>query len=391
MWPQGRICPAAAASGPSRRPGGAGAEAERAPRRSGNLAHEICPHREVAKGRTKMTCAPSPVLDRSATVEQVRRLMLKQAAADQPIRSCRVALVGQRLNSVLFRAECDVPQRLFLIKVRAEFDTDPVTAAHEEYAALAAISNAMGENSRFTVPRPSPALLQNGCVVMNWVEGVSLLQQMTDWRTPPWRVLGSVRRVGEWLNRFHHARTFEIGHIDTARLSGMVDTAFIQARLPPAWLPIVECARRFLDQHAERVGRVPVQGGWRHGDFKPENVMLSGDRVFGIDIERIGQIECLRDVVNFLFHLDLQLLSPRSLHLLPFRRHIYRSFLKGYAGDKVELGPDNLAGRWLYLQRLLRFWADIEFTKKGTARLWHARYLLRHLIATNLLDSPPPG
>ncbi|MGH7040203.1 MAG: hypothetical protein ACREE1_18950, partial [Stellaceae bacterium] len=84
-------------------------------------------------------------------------------------------------------------------------------------------------------------------------------------------------------------------------------------------------------------------------------------------------------------------LSPRSLHLLPFRRHIYRSFLKGYAGDKVELGPDNLAGRWLYLQRLLRFWADVEFTKKGTARLWHARYLLRHLIATNLLDPPPPG
>jgi aminoglycoside phosphotransferase (APT) family kinase protein len=337
-----------------------------------------------------MRDAASQVLDRNATAEQVCEL-LKRAAVGRPIPSCSVRLVSRRRNSVLFRAEYSgAAPRPLLVKISAQFSDDTVAEARNQYAALAAISKAMGEDSRFTVPRPSPILLQSGCVVMDWVEGTSLFEQLTNWRTSPSRVLGSLRRAGEWLNRFHHSQTLEIGRIDTAKFLALVDAAFVRAKPSPVCLSAIGRARHFLDQHAERVGRVPIRRGWNHGDFKPENVMLSGDHVFGIDFEHIAQGICLSDVVNFLFHVDFRLLVPGSLHLLPFRRRAWRCFLEGYAGDTTASDLDNLAMRWFYLQRLLQAWAHDEAASRGTARLWYMRRVFRHL-ANNVVEAPLPG
>ncbi len=332
-------------------------------------------------------------MDENASPERISRLLHRAIGRHE---ACRViGPLQNRETAVLFRAEHPWFGQPVMVRVCKGLEDHPAIEAHRRLDLLERIRAAMGTDSRFNVPKPYPLLADNGCEILEWIDGKNLSQILLDPTTRARRAIACVCLAGQWLRRFHQVHRIQPTSIDADRL---IKTGPRQASAP---LPPVFRPRRRYSAHWDSwtitrhlVIERPVAFSRHHGDFTPENVILTDDRVVGIDFERASDAECLRDIANFLFKLDVVLRQPRGWRLMPFRRMIRRAVLEGYAGGNEfdrRLPCDDLVPflpfKWLRVHRVLREWAlDAARWPSGLRRRYLDGYY-RRLGATVLAET----
>jgi Ser/Thr protein kinase RdoA (MazF antagonist) len=338
-----------------------------------------------------------PLLNESASAELVSTL-LDRALSERAVglhERCRVVgPLQQRETAVLFRAEHPWFGRPVLVRICKGLEDHPVIEARRRFDVLERTGAAMGGDTRFNVPKTYPLLVDNGCEIMEWIDGRNLNHILFHPATHPLRIVAGIGLAGQWLRQFHHAHGTDSTLIDIAGLSKTIQNVVGAAPNGFSTKPAVRSALAFLDENAASVVEQPVARSRHHGDFKPENVIVTDDRVVGIDFETASEAECLRDIVNFLFMVDIALSNPKAWRLAPARQKIRLAFLAGYAGGDTldplpihELVPFQ-AFKWLRVHRALREWAFDAARRPSGLR---GRYLdasYRRLVTAVLAETP---
>jgi hypothetical protein len=287
---------------------------------------------------------------------EIERLLDRRLVADSARMEGRCRVTGPLLRSeesVIYRATCPGLPYPLLIKHPSENGSP----ARHQYELLRIAAARFEGRSGLSVPRAYPHLLDDGFVITEWIEAPTLGQILNSLNVPLARVVSALDLAGRWLRVFHGDHDAELVCLDPDRMLGEVRTAMAR----PVRRGI---SRRFarsldlLERNKPMLARIPVPIGSRHGDFKPDNVMIQGDCAVGIDLTGNSKDPVILDIAYFLHHLDMQLIhSVAGWRLWPLRRALRSAFLRGYGRD------------WSAAQECLLAWVELQ----ATLRIAHNR------------------
>jgi len=266
-------------------------------------------------------------------------------------------------NSLLFRAENidfesdELPSQL-AIKLCLDspgYAPSP-TAAISEAEALRQVYAHLATDPCYRVPRPFSILAEHGFVVTEWIDGWPLTRHCLDWRCPPREVCDLIRRAGTWLRRFHDCRVLSDAPIEVDRILSGLEETFKEA-VPSFTTDLVACAGvNLLAETAESISDIPLARSWLHGDFKADNLLISGQRLVGIDIHLAFENVVVNDLAQFLNHFELLIFHPRGWRLGSSRHAIVDAFIEGYVGEGPAITCRALT--WVRLSAVLNLWAN---------------------------------
>lgn len=290
------------------------------------------------------------------TREQIRRWLLESwpsnsGGAPAP---CLLKPVAVRNNSQVFYAECTAFPSPMLVKLCLVPHTDlpdPDTALRQ-YEALLRVSRAMGEGAELSVPRPYLVCEETGMLAAEWISGTSMTHLLLAFGINEARAQELMERAGRWLGRFHACHELPPARLDVDDKLNFIDelnaTRAVSDRL------FLRALNRLRDS-ASAAASIMGARSWVHGDFKTDNLILSGSRTIGIDIHLRNENAVIYDLASFLNHLELCLYHPRGWRLFRSRQLLHDTFLAGYLGGSHDPGAMSLA--WVQLYMLLGPWS----------------------------------
>jgi aminoglycoside phosphotransferase (APT) family kinase protein len=249
-------------------------------------------------------------------------------------------------TSDTYRAACPGAPTLFL--KRPGPGADPASAQHE---VLVEARERLLADTRVRVPAAYPFLLERGFLVTEWIEGPAVSHLLRGLTTRPRSLVRVLEQAGAWLRGFHRQPTETHTFINADRLIDQTRAAITELtgwRAAPA---VYRKHLALLERVSPIVEEIPVKVGKLHGDYKPANVIISNGEAIAIDISASFAGDVVNDLVQFLFHLDLELFEPRGFRLLPWGRTLEAAFLRGY--DPEEVVVPHLVVAWCRLQRAL--------------------------------------
>jgi Ser/Thr protein kinase RdoA (MazF antagonist) len=190
---------------------------------------------------------------------------------------------------------------------------------------------------------------------------------MTDllfsWRCTAAQAQQLVGRAGHWLKIFHSSHVLPRGYLDVdeklavtrhiERDRGVRDRVFRRAVT-------------VLRTTARAAATMPLARSWLHGDFKSDNLMISGSRTVGIDIHLRHENAVVYDLAPFLNYIDLRLCHPSGWKLLHSRERLHAAFLRTYFAATPEDVALPLA--WVRLYLLLAEWYTAHSNAGSTFR-----------------------
>ncbi len=283
-----------------------------------------------------------------------------------------------RNNSRLFYAECMAFPSPIAVKVCLKTHTrqaDP-DSAHRQYDALHRVSLAMGIDTEFSAPRPYLVQADDGLLAMEWVSGVSMTDLVFSWRCSLARARQLVARGGRWLKRFHASHALAPGRLDIedklAFVAEMESSGAISDR-------VFIRALRQLRESAKAAAAVTLSRSWIHGDFKTDNLIVSGARTMGIDIQLRHEGPVIYDLAPFLNHLELRLCHPGGWRLFDSQALLHETFLANY----LEGRNDAIAGplTWIRLYMILAQWHTARTHSGSWLRYGFLNFCYRRVAA----------
>jgi hypothetical protein len=222
-----------------------------------------------------------------------------------------------------------------------------------------------------------------GVVVAEWVNGPTLSRVIT--ASTPMNARLAARKAGAWLARLHLSTEPFYRPLHVQEMLGQLDVAMTGRPRPPS-ASIAGRALDALHQTAHSVTGAPVLWTRVHGDFKPDNMLLSDNKVTGIDIDLRWPGPGLLDAAQFLNHLALLIRTPRGVRRLASSGQISAAFRRGYEQDGgIPLGHAQLA--WVRLHNAVRlFLKHHDWSPRPVG--WITGWSLRQLIArsTDVLE-----
>lgn len=243
------------------------------------------------------------------------------------------------------------------------------------FRALSRMAGKSGSESAYRVPEPVGLYCDDKVLVTEWVEAPSFRVQFLDLRTPKKLIVDNARRAAEWLKWFHSVDAGALGHLDTLRKlrNGLVHLSRDDF---PIHDRAIATARDLLFSTSHQLHHYPTANVLCHGDFKPENILVSDRTVVGIDFATRYRTSGDNDVVHFLNHTELLAYLPRGLRIYHIMPELIQTFLDGYYKDK----EDHARYYWLRLHHYLRFWERYALkNKRSPVDRYHA-FCLRRLI-----------
>ena len=235
---------------------------------------------------------------------------------------------------------------------------DPVTgkidsvSASRQFQALSRTQSALARMGLAQdVPQPLLLLPAAGAYLMSRVEGETL----TACLHRRWELADLVdvcERAGQWLARFHAAGPLRTGVADISSKLILID----EMKQLPVRHPVFEMALRDLAS-STNIASSKLSISWLHGDCKADNILISSDRVVGIDIDLRYENSVEHDLTQFMNHLDLVLMRYRLMHLRRSASILQDSFILGYQKSGIFISMEFL--KWL------RTWSALAS--------WHAR------------------
>jgi len=309
---------------------------------------------------------------------EARALSERMAAAGYPL--TLYGPVVRTSRSTIFLGEHQSDQRLVAVKLcLRDGDTTPAEAAVAGFAAVQRMYEIAASDDLLAGPAPYMVLPEQGVFVSEWVAGRTLHALLR--RSASGGQLAIVQASGAWLGRLAMRTSSGRASIRPAEMLAQFDGAALN------------CAQQrtldFLRATAPQAAAEPVSFYRCFGDFKPENLMLSRGRLYGIDgiFDHLGP--GVADAAQFLNHVALSspasLLSPRGA---AWDERVGAAFLAGY--EAVDLGGlPPLPLTWSRLRSALRLYVGFR-TWSCPPKSWGASIMLRKLISIQtrrLVDS----
>jgi len=277
--------------------------------------------------------------------------------------------------SVIYRAElsgrADMAVKCCVDPVTGHADAD---ASDSQFAALDQVWQRMTGDPSLRAPRPLFLLRPHGVVAMEWIPGESVTARLLSWATRRDEAMRLMVRSAQWLRLFHAAGRSSERALDVDEKSAALRT------LEESALQNQQSARAAfaaLRLHGAAAAAHPLGQSWQHGDYKTDNLLVSGDVIVGIDAHVRSVNAMVYDAASFTNHLQLTMYHPRALRLLGARRQLVRTFLETF--DPSYLGAHRPAYLWTSLYLMLWNWH--EFTRRDVGSVPH-RYLRAVFRAT---------
>lgn len=231
---------------------------------------------------------------------------------------------------------------------------NPVDAA-EQFQALQVIAPLMPKGEPYGVPQPFKLDAPNGLVAIEWINGRTLTDCLKDFRFPVDQVFTLFERAGIWLQYFHSTSNETAANLDAAEQFQKFAASLTSSALRSD--RTFMRAYREVERGVDGIAKQAFPRALLHGDFKTDNLMLSADRMVGLDIQSRHKNLVLWDIVAFLNRLGLFFYSPRGLRLLRRRQEIEQRFLTGYF-KREPTSREAAAIAWLRLLILLQQWDE---------------------------------
>lgn len=225
-------------------------------------------------------------------------------------------------------------------------------AAQSQFDALSRLADRV-RASGVLVRAPQPVLCEPaaGLVVTDWVPGESLTSLVTRRGRNDADTNHLLTQTGRWLAAFHRiGPEAEAPLAAEQKLTGLADVL----ELPVATDTVFRASVDTLRSTAAAVSAEPHRWSWLHGDFKPDNVLVSGGEVAGIDFQLRDVNSILNDIAPFLNHLEIICTSHRGWRSSTRRQNLIASFLAGYQSEGSRLPRAALA--WSRLYALVSVW-----------------------------------
>lgn len=302
--------------------------------------------------------------------------------ADHSIRSCET--VARTPWSRVFRAEGPA----FAAPVALKFFLQPGTlmlhpeAADAYYGALARASGAFVGDPALSCIRPLDCDSAHGMVVAEWVSGRTLSRAIQ--AAPADEAIRLLRQAGLWLAKLHRLSPADRAPLDTGLLLDHLGEEL--ARAPAiASLPLVDRAVRLLCRTAETVAGESVPHAVSHGDFKPDNLLLSSGAMVGLDFELAFRNATVADAAQFLNHLLPLLYSPGRSRHAHLAEAMTQAFLYGYREDGALALPDRPL-LWVRVQHAVRTLLKLS-QWSSPPRSWVSQWTLRAALTEILTQT----
>lgn len=266
--------------------------------------------------------------------------------------------VFRGINSIVYKGHGSFFSGPVAIKL-CRLTNDAEGAAYQ-YEALVRVSQRYPTGNGMTVPEPVVVIADHGILVTRWIDGVALKVLLRDAHQNQTEICSCLARAGEWLRRFHDCYPNRSAPVDVAHHFDLVTRAIAGHGGESA---LVARALDVARKSAQTLADIPVPWSWIHGDFKPENVLLGGNQTVGLDMGARFDGPVLLDIAYFLNHLELDLLHPRAIRLIPHGKRLRDAFCEGY--DLRVHTPSTAPLSWLRLVSAIGLYANL--TPRGAA------------------------
>ena len=278
-----------------------------------------------------------------------------------------------RDNSNLFYAECSAFPSPLAVKLCLKPHTSEPdsTSAQSQYDALHRVSQAMGEGTEYSVPQPHLVQADIGLLAMEWITGKSMTDLVFSRHCKPAQAQQLIARAGRWLRHFHACHPLTPARLDIEeKLAFVAEMASAGAVSDRVFIHgLVQ-----LRESAKHAAAVTLNRSWIHGDFKTDNLIISGARTIGIDIHLRQEALVIYDLAPFLNHLELHRYHPNGWRLSRSQALLQETFLVSY----LEGGGDAIATplAWVRLYMILASWysAHTHSVSWGHLRFLHFCY-----------------
>lgn len=233
----------------------------------------------------------------------------------------------------MFYAECDGLPSAAAIKwclLPNTLQAD-AAAATRQFDAFQRVGDAMRNGVCHGVPRTY--LLERDCALfaVEWIDGQTMTESVHSWRCSAGAARSLLARAGDWLRHFHGANRLGEGTLDIEEklryLCEYDDCALIRH------VVFAEGVAE-LRRSARDAALVRLERSWIHGDFKTDNLIVSGERIVGIDVDIRHENAVVYDLAPFINHIDLELYHPALLRLAWDRTRFISAFVDAYCADR---------------------------------------------------------
>ena len=253
-------------------------------------------------------------------------------------------------------------------------------AASAYHRALTRVAGHTSDDALFGSIAPLDVFHDLGTVISEWVSGPTLSQCLHG--SSRAEACRASHHAGLWLSRLHHAMGPGDGHLDTDELLDKTGAELAQH----PWIakhPLVEAAVGLLCRTAATAGAQPVPWTSVHGDYKPDNLIVTEGKLYGLDFDVVHRGPVTLDAAQFLNHLALYFYSPGLLTQLINRHRIAQAFLDGYeqTGGLILPRP---ALVWTRLHHAIRCLVKLG-QWSPPPKSWVTQWTIRRLIA-DLVD-----
>lgn len=240
-------------------------------------------------------------------------------------------------HSEIFLGEC----HQFEYPLAIKHDKLPSSTLEIEAKALRELAESWRGPPGLRVPRFAATITNHRLLISEWIVGTSLKKLVTARFTQPPTVLFGCQRAGAWLAYLHSIHPAGLRRIEVdALLSFARERVSTQlSRSSSARLALAA-----METSAGVVERTRIAASRLHGDFKPENVIVSDSAVTAVDISFSGTNVVAFDLVQFLNHLEAYAGRKGRLFSL--------AFLSGYGR-----APTALPLLWMRLFGVLKLWS----------------------------------
>lgn len=252
-----------------------------------------------------------------------------------------------------------------------------------QYDALIQAEKMLGSAGEYSVPHPIAKLENEKIFVMEWIEGKSLSKLLSQKFLSRANAVSYVNRAGCWLHRFHKMEAFPHAQLPFEKRTQSLRTDIAAAQLEDD--TFTRAAFRLLEETREFAGNFSLPQGVIHGDFTPDNIVLSEGRTVGLDFALRHRNVVVFDLANFIVHMLLRAWEPTALFsgLLRRRYLLVSSFLDGYQAEGSVVPYGAIA--WLRLQILLQTYAAHHRRAASPKKLYHI-YCIRYEIRRSVED-----
>lgn len=318
------------------------------------------------------------------------RQWLAQACGAEPGNCSVRGPIAVRDNSVLFYAECDRLPSAALVKICLAPDTrqPDADAARSEYAGLLAVHRAMRSSQHLSVPRPYILQPDVGLLAIEWVPGKNIAKRLSSWICGRGSAESYVAQSAKWLKAFHACHRLPAAALDVDSKLSFIAT--IESSFPSSD-EVFYAGVAQLRRSAGAAAAAKLPRSWIHGDFTPDNLIVSGERVLGIDTQLRHENAVVYDLAPFLNHLALALLEPSGWPLLRSHQALRRTFVATYLdGSAINL---EIPLAWTQLYLALQHWHSARQRNFGALRRCFVdvshRSLTRQLVHAFAETDPP--